>query len=129
MGPARARESGREDEDVTTKEIEQIVRAQARGCYQAKLLRGSEPWSGAGLQGLAKKYGGHYAQSRDGLVSRIDAALPAGWTATTALVLGAGRRFRRELVITDPSGVQRVWDRGLAYRAGQDAQGRLSVAA
>jgi len=46
----------------------------ARGCYQRALLDGLARWSGADLQGRAKKYGGRYAASRDSLLARLRGA-------------------------------------------------------
>jgi len=83
----------------------------ARGDYQDAVVRGSEPWSGAGLRGNAKKWGSKYAQSREGLLTRIRAAVAKhGWTATTDLVTsGTPKRARRELVLTAPDGQKHVW--------------------
>lgn len=82
----------------------------AKGVYQANLLAGLERWSGAGLAGAAKAWGGQYARSRRALVGRIDAAAREfGWTADTALVC-VDRRWRRELVLTHVrTGLAVVW--------------------
>ncbi len=46
----------------------------ARGCYQRSLVMGREALSGATLKGKAKKYGAHYARSRDNFLARLRAA-------------------------------------------------------
>lgn len=43
----------------------------ANGCYQYGLLRNGEAWSGATLTGRAKKYGGHYRDSRENFFARL----------------------------------------------------------
>lgn len=43
----------------------------ARGSYQSALLASAARWSGADLQGLAKRYGGRYAASRAALLNRL----------------------------------------------------------
>jgi hypothetical protein len=44
--------------------------ALARGCYQADIARGYQSWSGATLQGKARKYSGKYKQSRQNWLAR-----------------------------------------------------------
>ncbi|MGN6106313.1 MAG: hypothetical protein ACTHU0_14495 [Kofleriaceae bacterium] len=46
----------------------------ARGVYQRALLAGTEAWSGATLQGAARRYGYWYARSRANLIERIERA-------------------------------------------------------
>ena len=55
--------------------IFQEVKDSALGDYQRNLLMSREAWSGASLRGLAKKYGAKYAESRRGLMRRINEAL------------------------------------------------------
>jgi len=99
---------------ATTKiptEISDIITDCSKGCYQAGLLAGRYCWSGAGLQGAARAFSGHYARSRANLVDRISRALPGGWDAESQLVLADSvpRRWRRELVISTPEGDEVIW--------------------
>lgn len=48
-----------------------LALACARGCYQRDLLNGLARWSGADLQGRARKFGGRYAASRESLLERL----------------------------------------------------------
>jgi hypothetical protein len=97
------------DQVELPQEIADIVYGCARGSYQSGLLQGYETWSGSSLQGKASSYGARYAESRDNLLSRIDDALPVGYSATTELVLGGSpKRWRRELIIRTPDGAH-VW--------------------
>jgi hypothetical protein len=91
--------------------IQALVWSASRGCYQAALLGGREPWSGKSLRGRARHYGAKYARSRESLVSRIRRKIrAAGWEASTKLVLcGTPRRWRRELVMRAPTGEEVVW--------------------
>jgi hypothetical protein len=45
-----------------------------RGVYQRNIVLGSESLSGSTLKGKAAKYGAHYRQSRDNLLSRLHSA-------------------------------------------------------
>jgi hypothetical protein len=87
------------------------MHACVRGSYQEDLLSGRENWSGSSLKGDAKKYSVRYARSRDSLLERMqDAVRSSGWSLDTRLVLGGEpRRQRRELVLTNPRGVELVW--------------------
>ena len=76
----------------------------ARGTYQAGLLSGAHPWSGAGLEGRARKYSGRYAASRDALLARLD-ALP-GVDATTILVKSKDDHRLRRVLLIDAHGKQ-----------------------
>ncbi len=84
-----------------------------QGAYQEGLIHGREPWSGAGLSNAAKEWSSRYQTSRDNLCGRIAAAAKSlGWQARTQLVLvnrGGYRRWCRELVLTNPQGVQIIW--------------------
>lgn len=89
-----------------------------KGSYQEGLVAGREAWSGAGLRGAARAWGGAYARSRAHLAERIDAALGElaedayGWTASTQLVLlpGSRRRWSRRLVLRHVVlGIRVVW--------------------
>lgn len=82
-----------------------------RGSYQEGLLFGQEAWSGAGLSGTAQTWSSSYARSREGLLGRIFAAIfSSNWEARIDLVLtGTPRRWKRELVLTNPNGVDLVW--------------------
>lgn len=87
------------------------IESAPRGEYQRDLLAGTEAWSGATLRRRAQLYGARYEASRRGLVARICAALPPGWSASSELVtyeLGGARRARRELVVRGP-GVAVMW--------------------
>lgn len=64
---------------VTDEEAYNLAFRHVRGCYQAALLLGREPLSGAGLAGNARSYGYHYAQSRANLLARLTkAGIPWG---------------------------------------------------
>jgi hypothetical protein len=86
--------------DFTT--INALASSAARGCYQHALLTGSEPWSGAGLQGKANTWSSGYARSREGLLARLNVACESeGATFTTALVMDEKvMRLKRRLVVT-----------------------------
>ncbi len=56
-------------------DIANTVWPQIHGRYQAKLLRNGRVWSGACLQGAARKWGVQYAESLDELMRRINGAL------------------------------------------------------
>lgn len=64
-----------------------IARQCAKGDYQRSLVEGRARWSGADLQGAAKRYSGRYSISRDRLV----AALRASGLRLTWLTAAHGR--------------------------------------
>ncbi len=82
--------------------INELAFNTARGCYQNALLSGREPWSGAGLQGMAQTYAGGYARSRAALLTRLNAAgHSVGASFSTKLVMDAkAKRLKRRLVVT-----------------------------
>jgi len=98
-------------------EIESLILAQAKGRYQADLLRPAfyETWSGSTLQGKAKNYGGRYGRARKNLVDRINIRLQdQGWFgAYTDLVWDLDRkRWVRELILIGPRGGEYVFRPG-----------------
>lgn len=105
-GEARVDNRYRIPEDIC-----KAIWACTKGCYQENLLHGREAWSGAGLSGKARDWAAQYQRSRDNLETRIDVALlGSGWAAQSDLVLkGTPRRWRRELVLTNPNGTDLVW--------------------
>ena len=92
-------------------DICRAIWACARGVYQHGLLDGTEAWSGAGLSGEAQTWSSSYARSRDNLLDRIFGTIfGSGWKSRTELVLkGSPRRWQRELVLTNPNGIDLVW--------------------
>lgn len=54
----------------------EVYRRVARGTYQRALLSGDARWSGADLQGKARRYGGRYKASRDAVLARLRAIVP-----------------------------------------------------
>ena len=71
----------------------------ARGIYQKNLLAGNEAWSGARLRGTARRYGGHYARSREALIGRLNkVAKVHGVKISTELLLNENKRQERVLV-------------------------------
>jgi hypothetical protein len=70
------------------------AKALAKGCYQASLLDGTSPWSGAGLSGKARRYSASYLRSRGAVMNRLRAAglrckFLAGAHNRRILVIGA----------------------------------------
>ena len=59
---------------VTEQEEFEAAMEETRGSYQRDFLRGFENLSGSTLSGKAKKYRGHYAESRRNLLARLTAA-------------------------------------------------------
>lgn len=66
----------------------------AKGDYQRTLATGFARWSGADLAGKAAKYAGHYAQSREAYLARVQAEFSAKYER-----VAHGRKI---LVITCP---------------------------
>ncbi len=94
-----------------------VLAQAARGVYQRALAAGRAAWSGAGLSGAARTYGGRYARSRAGLLVRADLALRdwAPAALVTALVLREGT-WRRELAVLEAGRAYLVHPpRGVAY--------------
>lgn len=89
-----------------------LVWSCAHGKYQEALLRGYERWSGAGLRGSAKDWGGRYASSRSSLFERVREKLPFGWDAQ----LQACWRWKgmTRLLIDAPDGTTYDWLSGEA---------------
>lgn len=92
-----------------------IVMAQSRGVYQTELLLGRHTWSGSSLRGEARKWSARYADSRNGLVDRInEALLPHGWAAYTDLrdkhqgSAGPSRPMR-VLILQTPDAEEILW--------------------
>lgn len=92
--------------------------ALARGSYQRALLRGSATWSGAELQGKAKRYSAQYHESRGNLLSRLNLDPRAqDITVTTMLVLTRTTQYR----LSTTSKVHR-WTRRLVAIKGQEIE-------
>jgi len=87
--------------EVLLADVEDLIRAQARGSYQQDLIAGRQIWSGADLTGAAANWGSRYANSRHELLTRINAALPDNMQAVLVNVLyGQPRRWHTELVFS-----------------------------
>ncbi len=99
--PCPLREHG--DQGIAA-HVVNIARTQAHGSYQRGVLCGDEAWSGAGLQGTARKWGPCYQRSRKALLSRINAALETtlGWSARVDRLGSATAKVG--LVLTDAEG-------------------------
>jgi len=74
------------------------VRGCARGRYQRALLKGHECWSGNSLGGRARQYSASYAESREGLLRRIN-ALPGVSAEIRSIPSADTGRVRHELFV------------------------------
>ena len=100
----------------------------AQGAYQRDLLAGRESWSGSTLRGSAAKWGARYAESRRGLLERIEKH-PGIARARVALVVGRSLRERRRLLVqVDPEGSWFDYVSELEAVAVLDSRGRFRLA-